>query len=319
MEFALLLPWLLGAGLLALIFDNDDDNGPAPVVDDTISLTNGDDSNLGSADDDLISGLQGNDSLSGGAGDDTLEGDQGADTLAGGTGNDVLVGDQGTGVVNTGDGRDVLQGGDGDDILIGDNGADGLFGQDGNDVMFGGFGGDRLFGADGDDIVVGHRGEDFVRGGLGNDVVSGNMLYQGLITSAEAQELQNNGQPNDPADIARLGQISQRDDLVADRVFGDGGDDDLYLGDADTGIGGTGADEFFISPESGTNTAAVISDFEPGTDEIVVQFATGAAAPVITFQTVGPDEQVLANGTVVATVSGQAGNVAATDVRVEVV
>ncbi|MEO0358394.1 MAG: calcium-binding protein [Pseudomonadota bacterium] len=318
MELVLLLPWLLGAGLLALIFDNDSGSGSGSGGSGGTNLTSGNDSNLGTNGDDLISGLGGDDSLSGGLGDDVLIGGADSDSLNGGSGNDVLVGDDGTGVVNPTDGRDVMQGGTGDDILIGDNGQDGLFGQDGNDIMFGGFGADNVFGANGDDLAVGHRGEDTVRGGLGNDIVSGNMLYQGLMTAAEAQTLQNDGLANDPSNITRLGALSQRDDLVADRVLGDAGDDDLYIGDADIASGGIGADEFFVSPQSGTNIASEITDFEPGIDEVVVQFAAGAAAPTITLGADGSgNAQVIANGTVVATLNGQAGAVALTDIRVE--
>lgn len=320
MELMLILPLLLGAALLGLVFDDDgggsNNTTPPPPPPPPGAFSGATELNPygdivnGTAGADMIKGLGGDDELSGGAGEDALFGGAGLDTLSGGAATDILAG---------GVGNDILLGGTQDDYLIADNGADTSYGGFGDDIVFGGFGGDHAFGGNGDDLVVGHRGEDLVRGGNGNDIVTGNMLYTGIFNANDAYAIENDAGINQISDIPRMGDLAQRDDLKEDEVFGDVGDDDLYIGDKDIATGGIGADDYFISPESGTSDSAEINGFVSGQDQIIVQYY-GAAAPTITIgNDGGGNATVLADGVEVGLLNGAAGAVLASDITVEMI
>ncbi|MGV6839160.1 MAG: calcium-binding protein [Planktomarina sp.] len=339
MELLYGLPLILAGALIADLFNldifgngssndinlpsasgTDGTGGAAASTDpfaDATELSAGDDTNTAGSNDDIIKALAGDDTVNGSDGQDVIFGNTGTDALFGGNGDDLLIGDDGTAANLSTDARDVLDGGDGNDILIGNGGDDGMFGQAGNDMMLAGFGADRLFGGGGDDTLEGQRGEDFVRGGSGNDIVSGNMLYQGIMTAEEGYDLLTDPNVNSTADITRLGELQQRDDFQADTVYGDAGNDMLYIGDRDTGIGGAGNDTFFISPEAGTNTATIVQDFVQGEDAIVLQYS-GATAPTFTLGNDGSgNATITVNGTVVATVSNAATTLTTADVTLQ--
>lgn len=127
----------------------------------------------------------------------------------------------------------------GDDGGGGDDGA--LTGTEGDDRIIGTFDDDTILGFGGDDFIVGDDGSDTIDADDGRDTVyggDGNNLIR-----AEGPE-------NEP--------------------FGNDGDDILWSTEGAMLTGGAGADYF--AAQDGTT---VITDFEPGTDRIVIPLATG--------------------------------------------
>jgi len=196
-----------------------------------------------------VTGTAGNDVLVGGVGSDLIEGLGGNDTLNGGIGNDTLDG---------GDGDDRLEGGAGNDTLRGGNGNDRLeAAQGGIDQLFGGAGNDTLTafgtvtgaptlldGGDGDDLLqysnsqFGSTNGSIARGGAGNDQIDINGFGPNIIDA---------GPGNDTVNL------------------GSGLGYQVALGD--------GADTLTIGINFVPSTAAVISDFLPGTDRMTINFA----------------------------------------------
>jgi Ca2+-binding RTX toxin-like protein len=135
-------------------------------------------------------------------------------------------------------GNDTLDGGDGNDFLQGGVGATGLPG-DGNDSLMGGAGDDTLFGDYGDDTLLGGAGNDWLQGGIGVGVGSSNNSL-----------------------------------LDGDTLFGDIGDDTLIGGvGIDVLTGGPGADIFLYNSTLEGGPGERITDFEIGTDMILLNAA----------------------------------------------
>jgi Ca2+-binding RTX toxin-like protein len=123
--------------------------------------------------------------------------------LFGDGGNDTLLGGKKSGMLLGGDGDDVLIGGNARDVLIGGLGADTLRGQQGEDVLIGGT---TVY--DGNDYIL---GEIFSRWNAGGP-------YQRRIDA-----------------LARiLNPSTVGDDLAADVLFGEQGDDWFMVGAGDT-------------------------------------------------------------------------------------
>jgi Ca2+-binding RTX toxin-like protein len=202
---------------------------------------------IGNDSDEIIRGAVGTVSyLSGSGGNDTLIGAINAiapgSTLEGGAGNDSLFSD-GVG--------DIALGGLGNDTIFNDSGRASLSGGSGNDVItgaddqttvYGGVGNDSItfadeknvaFGEDGDDTIIGLKGNDIFSGGAGNDYIEG----------AEA------------ANSASL-------------LFGNSGNDTLYLGDTspDSAYGGQGDDSVFAGSTASANGQYLSGD--KGADKI---------------------------------------------------
>jgi Ca2+-binding RTX toxin-like protein len=210
--------------------------------------------------------VDGNDTVSGGTGNDTVSGGDGNDYLDGKEGNDYLDGGVDHDSLHGGDGNDYLHGGDGHDSLISGGGNDTLMGGAGNDTLysvswfFGGYGDDYLDGAEGNDSVYGGAGDDSLIGGAGNDTLYGGE-GENILDGGDGNDTLNSGVSND---------------------YLDGGEDDDTLNSGvgdDILIGGEGSDRFVYST-SGTvfNPVSfgvdVISDFETGTDKIVLDKTT---------------------------------------------
>lgn len=184
----ILIPLLLGIGLVSLLFDNDDqEDDPKQEV-----QRNGTDA------DDVMTGTSADEVFFAKAGDDVIIPDDGNDRVFAGDGNDyidanILAPDgnwyqsEGDKLLRGGNGHDIIIGGAGDDTLYGDLGADYLSGQFGKDTLYGGFGqdvldtydaneaeadrgGDSLFGGHGSDLIFLDPG-DFVESGEGNDLL----------------------------------------------------------------------------------------------------------------------------------------------------
>ncbi len=251
--------WLYGGdGGDKLLGGEGDDRLLGEAGNDVLRGEAGNDELIGGLGDDWLYGGDGGDKLLGGEGDDRLLGEAGNDNLQGEDGNDELIGDLGNDLLWGGDGSDRLLGGEGDDRLYGENGDDQLFGADGSDALFGGAGADELMGDDGADTLLGGDGDDNIFGGLGNDVliggagtdqlqgnadddilIGGSTSYDDNVTqlgtllaawNAAAPYAARTAQIEDELFSARLeSNETVFDDGVADTIFGNDGQDWLFL------------------------------------------------------------------------------------------
>ena len=256
-----------GGGNDRLMGDTGADDLRGEDGNDTVFGMEGDDLLTGGAGDDSLNGGAGIDQLAGDVGDDELYGEDGDDALFGMDGNDLLVGGIGNDHLSGSAGADRLFGDAGDDELDGEDGDDYLEGSDGNDQLDGGAGVDFLMGMAGDDILIGEGGSDLLsggdgddalRGGLGNDVLIGGLgedqvygdddsdLLIGGYTSYDSDETKLQSILNVWAGTSsyslRIGQLEDElssvrlmseetvfDDLVADEIFGNDGQDWFFL------------------------------------------------------------------------------------------
>jgi Ca2+-binding RTX toxin-like protein len=191
----------------------------------------------------------GNDTLVGGVGDDWLDGQGGNDSMSGGAGNDTLLGGRGVDTILGGDGDDSLASGGGDGWLDGGAGDDTLTGGADRDTLLGGDGDDTLEGGFGDDLLVAGAGRDLLMGGAGNDTL-----------------------------VAR---DDDGDGDDGDFVNGGDGDDVLVLGSGDIASGGNGGDGFLLGDWIDAENPAVISDFDPDEDRLMIAHDPAGSAPEI--------------------------------------
>lgn len=199
-------------------------------------------------------GLDGHDSISigpsplsvdipgkfyGGGGDDHLAGAAGADELDGGAGRDELNGYNGDDSLFGGGGMDTLFGFAGDDLLDGGNGDDELDGGSGNDIILGGNGMDELKGAAGFDLLIGGENVDTLRGQGDRDILIGGTTDHDSSPSAlqaimdewtlggsidtRITKLTSGGGLNGPTVLTHGGTVD--DDVAADQLHGNGGED----------------------------------------------------------------------------------------------
>tara|TARA_R110000787_G_scaffold11003_11_gene36842 strand:+ start:38133 stop:38840 length:708 start_codon:yes stop_codon:yes gene_type:complete len=110
---------------------------------------------------------------------------------------------------------------------------------------------ESVSGSDDDDILNGSSGADIIEGGDGDDVLSGS-------------------------------EAGSADDDMPDQLFGEDGDDLLYLGSEDTGTGGEGADTFIATADAQGNVT--IEDYNVEHDALVVE--TDDENTFVTHQTV---------------------------------
>jgi Ca2+-binding RTX toxin-like protein len=228
--------------------------------------TIGDDIIAGSVAADRIDGLSGNDTIDGLAGDDVLTGGEGSDVLNGGDGNDTFV-------ATIGDGDDTVAGGDGIDtydasaiqaavsvdLLLGSAsgldigmdtligiesvrgsvGNDWLRGSAGNNFLDGGRGADTLIGGDGDDTLKGGASADALDGGNGSDTAN----YQGSWIGIDVDLIRGTGLGGDAEGDTFVSIEHVTGSGYADIIAGDGGANDLDLGNGDDiGFGRGGND-----------------------------------------------------------------------------
>lgn len=147
-----------------------------------------------------------------------------------------------TDAVFAGAGNDVVLGAGLDDVLFGEADADLLFGRDGGDQIFGGEGDDTLSGGDGNDLLVGGDGGDVIYGGAGDD-----NIFDSRYDNSFADE--------------------NRADVI---VAGDG-DDGIVIEDGINLVSlGAGADHVMVYTESGDDPGAVITDFDPAEDGLLI-------------------------------------------------
>ncbi len=155
----------------------------------------------------------------------------------------------------------------------------GITGSSLAEFLFGTSASDAIEAGGGDDTVHGQGGDDLLRGEGGDDTLDGG--------------------------------------AGADTLDGGDGDDVLDLGRGDHGRGGDGADLFTVT-DTATNlegdVIACIGDFEPGSDQLIVDFeGSEADCPGVTFDVDGTPGStlVLADGVPVALLEGVAGVTAA--------
>ena len=210
----------------------------------------------GDAGDDTITGGIGPDEIDGGGGNDTLIGGDGADRLLGGAGNDTLIGTMddrfdGGRAIDTLDlsGSPVavavdLQGTGAftPGTVVSDVDGDGFL-----DIAFGSdaltgvaIDLENIIGSSYNDFLVGNRLENIISGGDGNDVI-----WAGATA-----------------------------DVVADKLFGGGGNDELYAGSGNDELtGGPGADKFMFDPV-GSNGDWIVHDYSKVEGDKVYLFPT---------------------------------------------
>jgi Ca2+-binding RTX toxin-like protein len=185
----------------------------------------------------------------------------------------------------------TANGGDGDDVIIGSDGADTLTGGAGDDVLIGGAGADILDGGPGDNILI--QSATICTIGAADAVQPAALLVQSDVTAGNdhivvshadgAVQVSGVGAPVVVADaVARHGLVvngGAGDDVidasgVADPTMrfilaGGAGNDLLQGGQGDDLlVGGAGSDRFAFSGRNGTDT---IADFQPGSDQILIE------------------------------------------------
>ncbi|MCC7321001.1 MAG: hypothetical protein IT542_08495 [Rubellimicrobium sp.] len=156
-------------------------------------------------------------------------------------------------------GNDVILGSDVDDVIMGGAGNDLIFGRG----TGGSLGYNQLFGDAGDDTIVGGDGADFIVGGDGADLHYGGGGDDHLLDHSFG-------------------------DTISPDVFSAGSGDDVVQirGGVNRVSLGEGADILAISnddPGNGDNPMAVVTDFDPDEDALIlmVHVPQGAAAAAL--------------------------------------
>ena len=279
MLFFLLAAALQIGGLDDLFADDDEEaaGGVEPDITPVYDATLYDQELLGTENADVLTpdGSDPATAIFAGGGDDVASGTVNADYLDGGAGDDFLV---------LFEGDDIGVGGDGTDEIAAGRGNDTVFGGDGNDVVDGSLDDDLIYGGAGDDQLEGARDNDVIYGGAGNDVISGDRLDG-------------------------IGGV----DRGIDTIYGEEGDDTLWLYGEDTGTGGAGADLFRVINADDPDTGVTITDYDATEDRIQIHYADGSGGvPSVSIAAVDgtEDVQILLDAQAVATITGGAGLVA---------
>lgn len=246
----------------------------------------------GGASADILSTNGGNDQIWGGAGDDALTSRGGDDSVVAGDGSDQVFGGDGDDFLMAGGGNDTVYGESGHDLINGEGQDDMIYAGSGDDDVMGGAGHDQIFGGEGRDTLSGAAGNDAIDGGLGDDLIAGGVGADELFGGA--------------GDDTIWGQSAGAQDRDADFLNGGDGNDQLILGQGDTGHGGAGTDTFAVT-DFGAN--AQIIDFDPVQDQLLIQYDPQQIVdPVVTVQSGDAGETlVLLNGNLVASLTNGAG------------
>ena len=152
------------------------------------------------------------DVISGTSGADTLDGTSGDDLIKGRGGDDLIDGHEGDDSIDAGDGNDTVQGGLGHDTILGGLGDDLLMGADPGDAFD--QSGESIDGGEGKDTITASHAADILIGGAGDDAI----LPDGADTI-------HGGDGNDTIES----QFLSGAETNGAQVFGDGGDDQLFL------------------------------------------------------------------------------------------
>ena len=231
---------------------------------------------IGTPEADLIRGFGAIDLLRGGSGNDTIEGGDGPDSLYGDQGNDRISGGSGDDLLRGGKGNDTLDGGEGEDTIRADLGNDRILGSPGADYINGGDGVDAV------DYSGSPRGDGFFHDGVVIDLSWSSHVVWGEGGHAEGDLLVNietviGSAFDDSIHVDDRGSFFLDIPAIAHRVYGGGGDDELwgheqdylnggagddilYTSSGGTLVGGPGADRFDFVGSAGETT---IEDFRP--------------------------------------------------------
>ncbi|WP_296478716.1 calcium-binding protein [Roseinatronobacter sp.] len=202
--------------------------------------------------------------------------------LEGGDGDDRLTGSVADDTLSGGAGNDVLVGAGGDDLLRVESGANHLVGGEGDDTLIGGAGNDTLEGGWGNDLLLAGGGDNVLMGGAGDDTLVGAFL----------------------------------DDMGHDRgganfLNGGAGNDLLIAGQGDTLNGGEGDDIFALGDWLAGRAPAMIVDYSPEQDQIVLHYDPERLSQPdvsVTFSAERPDvADIRLNGQIVAHVANASG------------
>jgi hypothetical protein len=258
----LFLPALLGAALIANVFDNDDDDETASddaapeeqIVRDGFVGTNapelltadeeggfiasrgGDDTINGSDNDDILRSGDGDDVVFARGGDDVVSGDAGNDRVFLGDGNDDYSPDDESYANQTGD--DLVRGGDGDDFIVDLRGSNTLFGDLGSDTLisFDGLSGNGIYDKPGELGTT-----DTLSAGFGNDLLAGD--DGDIMTGGRGFDTFYAIDDEDPDGVDDLREVritdfeTRADSLMITNVNGAlGGDISLDYDDAQRGV-----------------------------------------------------------------------------------
>lgn len=152
------------------------------------------------------------------------------------------------------DGDDTLHGTNEVDNLAGQLGDDTVYAGDGNDTVIGGMGNDLVFGGDGNDTIHGYYDDDTLIGGAGHDTMFGG-----------------NGD-----DI-----LDGRDTDMAKDFLNGGAGDDWILADANDHVNsGSGSDTIAVLVND--QGPAVLDDFDPREDTLIIGYPAGSSPPELT-------------------------------------
>ena len=188
---------------------------------------------------------------------------------------------------------DILEGGDGNDTIFGGGGFDNIRGGNGDDLIDGQAGGGTYSGEVGNDTVLGGAGDDwfFMGSNYGQDSIDGgsgadSVFFGEFVTAASAVNVDLGagtaaGGGAGGSGSATLGSIenvlgSQFNDRItgsnaANLLSGDAGNDRIEGGAGnDTLRGEGGADNFVFSVTPGAANADLITDFQTGTDRLIL-------------------------------------------------
>lgn len=198
--------------------------------------------------------------------------------LQGGAGDDRLIGSVANDTIVGGAGDDVLIGAGGNNILQVDSGANHLIGGEGDDTLIGGAGNDTLEGGWGNDLLFAGGGQNVLMGGAGNDTLVGAFLDD-----------------------------AGQDGSGVNFLNGGAGDDLLIAGQGDTLSGGEGEDSFALGDWLAGAAPAMIVDYSPEQDQIVLHYDPDRLTLPdvgVTFGTDQPDmAEIRLNGQIVAHVA----------------
>ena len=145
-----------------------------------------------------------------------------------------------------------------------------------------------VFGGPGNDSLEGTTGRDLLEGRGGNDTLQGRGGADNLVTFDAGSDRAFGGMGADSLHGYTVNAMPGGDtsfaieDHTTDRLFGGQGADKLWLASDDIGAGGAGADEFHVSWDVDHANPATITDYQPGTDRIVVEFTTNRADDAMT-------------------------------------
>ncbi|MDH6086708.1 DUF4114 domain-containing protein [Umezakia ovalisporum] len=168
----------------------------------------------------------------------------------------------------------ILFAGPGNDTLIANNNHT-LYGGDGDDELFasGGIGGNKLHGdADNDTLIVVEGSNNELYGGDGNDrlTVSDGGGFNRLYGDEGDDVLDTSSGTGNNQLLGGSGNDRLIAGAATDQLFGGPGNDYLFAANGSILSGGEGANSFYLANASIPTESAMVKDFKPGSDRLVV-------------------------------------------------